>query len=293
MGVGYFVRETGRNLRRNSLMAIAAVSTVAISLLLLGGVQVLGIIVDNLTLGWEAKVEISAFLRRDATTEEINGFQQKVAAMPQVEYVSYVSQAEALEEFKQTYADEPELYEALDETSLPASLQIKLTDAQFTEEVAASIRGAPGVDDVEFGGGFIPLLLRVNSLLRSITLGLSLVLMAAAGALIANTIRVGIYARRDEISIMKLVGATNWFIQVPFMLEGLLAALVGALVAGGIVLGVHLLLFPRIAEAIPFLSSPLAFSSSEVTSVLGLLVGVGAAVGLAGSGLAVRRFLDA
>ena len=292
MRIGYFLSETIQNLRRNFLMTIAAISTVAISLLLLGGVQILGIVVNNITLNWEAKVEISVFLRDDATQGEITALQAQVGEYSEVENITFVSKEQAFEEFKELYRNRPEFYESLPTDALPASLRIKLFDANDAEEVAIRIEGAPGVDDVRFGGDVIKRLLQVNSLLRSITFVMSLILMTAAAALIANAIRLAIYARRDEIGIMKLVGATNWFIRIPFMLEGVFAALVGALVSGAIVLGGNALLFSRMGEALPFLGPVFSFSGGELAGVLLLLAGVGALVGLVGSTLALRRFLE-
>lgn len=293
MKFGYFLSETVTNLRRNFLMTIAAISTVAISLLLLGGVQILGMVVNNVTLTWEAKVEISAYLRDDATSGEIETLRDDISKMAEVEDVFFVSKQQAFEEFKQIYEDNPEFYEALDSNDLPASLRIKLTDADFTEQVASLIQGRPGVDDVRFGGEIIKRLLQVNSLLRTITFAMSIILMVAAAALIANTIRLAIYARRDEIGIMKLVGATNWFIRIPFMLEGVFAALVGAAVAGSIVVGAQVLLFSRMGEALPFLGPVFSFSTSEMVTLVGVMVGVGTLVGLVGSSMALRRFLEA
>ncbi|MDQ4096225.1 MAG: permease-like cell division protein FtsX, partial [Actinomycetota bacterium] len=268
MKLSYFFSETATNLRRNLLMTVAAISTVAISLLLLGGVAILHMAVRNMTYNWEAKVEVSAYLSDDITEGERLALQDEIVELPQVEDVTYVSQAQALEEFKQIFRNQPELYELLDEDSLPASLRVKLHDADDTESVAALIRGRPGVDDVRYGGSFIKTLLRVNSLLRTITLVLAIVLMAAAAALIANTIRLGIFARREEIGIMKLVGATKWFIRIPFMLEGVFAALVGAIIAGGIVLATNLFLFPRVGEAFQFLRQVFTFTSTEIAQVL-------------------------
>jgi cell division transport system permease protein len=290
--IGYFVSETATNLKRNLLMTIAAISTVAISLLLLGGVQILSMIVNNVTSSWEARVEISAYLRDDASQGEIQELQADLASYDEVEDVSYVSKQQAYEEFKDLYPDNPEFYEHIGPEDLPASLRIKLTDAKYTEYVAATIRGAPGVDDVRFGGEIIKRLLQVNSLLRTITLAMSIVLMIAAAGLIANTIRLAIYARRDEIGIMKLVGATNWFIRIPFMLEGIFAALVGALVSSAIVVAANGFLFARMGEALPFLGPVFSFSGRELGSVLVVLVGVGTLVGLVGSTLALRRFLE-
>ncbi len=292
MRTGYFFSETATNLRRNLLMTIAAISTVTISLLLLGGVAVLHLAVRNMTLDWEAKVEISTFLRTDITEEERNTLQADIVEMPQVEDVTFVTQAEALAEFKELYKNQPEFHQFLDEDSLPASFRIKLQDAEDTEPVAALIRGRPGVDDVRFGGQFVKTLLQVNGFLRTVTLVLAIILMAAAAALIANTIRLGIFARREEIGIMKLVGATKWFIRIPFMLEGVFAALVGAIIAGGIVLAADLFLFPRIGDAFPFLSRVFFFTNGEMAQILIGLAAGGAIVGLVGSGLALRRFLE-
>lgn len=292
MRIGYFLGETVTNLRRNFLMTIAAISTVAISLLLLGGVQILGLIVRNVTLSWEAKVEISVYLLDDIQEAELTGLENEIREYEEVDYVTYVSKAEAYEEFKERYRTQPALYESLDPDALPASLRIKLFDAADTEEVAARIQGAPGVEEIRFGGEIIKRLLQVNSLLRTITFGMSLILMIAAAGLIANAIRLAIYARREEIGIMKLVGATNWFIRIPFMLEGVFASLTGALISGLIVLGANALLFSRIGEAFPFMGPVLSFSVGEVVGVLALLAGVGIAVGLIGSGLALRRFLE-
>ncbi|MDQ3982907.1 MAG: permease-like cell division protein FtsX [Actinomycetota bacterium] len=292
MRVGYFLGETVTNLRRNLLMTIAAISTVAISLLLLGGVQILGMIVHKATLGWESKVEISAFLRDNISPGELQAIQSDLANMPEVEDIEYISKADAYEEFKVLYADQPELYEVLPEDALPASVRVKLVDAKFTEEVSDRIDGAPGIDEVAFGGEFIKRLLQINALLRTITLVMSLILLVASAGLIANTIRVAIYARRDEIGIMKLVGATNWFIRIPFMLEGVFAALVGAAVSGAVVLAANAFLFPPIRDFLPFLKTVFAFSGGEIFSVLLVLVGVGAGVGIVGSSLALRRFLE-
>ena len=292
MRIGYFLGETVQNLRRNFLMTIAAISTVAISLLLLGGVQILGLVVKNVTLNWEAKVEISAFLLDDATSGEVSAVQNQVTGYEEVTDIQYVSKADAFEEYKERFRNQPELWENLPEDSLPASLRVSLTDAKFAEEVAARISGAPGVDEVKFGGDIIKRLLQVNSLLRTITFGMSLVLMTAAAALIANAIRLAIYARRDEIGIMKLVGATNWFIRIPFMLEGIFAALAGAPVSGAVILGGNALLFSRLGDALPFLGPVFQFSGGEMLGVLLLLCAVASLVGLVGSTLALRRFLE-
>ncbi|MDQ5873945.1 MAG: permease-like cell division protein FtsX [Actinomycetota bacterium] len=292
MRLNYFLSETAVNLKRNLLMTIAAISTVAISLLLLGGAQILQLVVANVTSTWEGKVEVSVFLRNDVTEGELDDLRSDLAGMPEIETFTYVSKDQAFEDFKELWADRPELYEVLPEDSLPASFRISLVDASDAEEVAARVDGSPGIDDVNFGGDIIRRLLQVNTLLRAVTIGMSAVLMVAAAALIANTIRLAIYARREEISIMKLVGATNWFIRIPFMFEGVFAALTGAIVSSIVVLGANELFFSKMGDFLAFLGPVFSFSAWEIAKVLLILVGGGVAVGLFGSALALRRFLE-
>ncbi len=292
MRLNYFLSETAVNLKRNLLMTIAAISTVAISLLLLGGAQILQLVVANVTSTWEGKVEVSVFLRDDATEGELDALRSDLAEMPEIQSFTYVSKDQAYEEFKKMWADKPELYKVLPEDSLPASFRIALINASNAEEVAARIEGSPGIDTVNFGGDIIRRLLQVNTLLRAVTLGMSAVLMIAAAALIANTIRLAIFARREEISIMKLVGATNWFIRIPFMFEGVFAALTGALVSSIVVLGANELFFSKMGDFLAFLGPVFSFSAWEITKVLLILIVGGVGVGLFGSALALRRFLE-
>ena len=293
MKIGYFLSETVTNLKRNLLMTVAAISTVAISLLLLGGVQILGLVVTNVTGGLEQKVEISAYFREDASTGEISQLTSDLDQMPTVKDVTFISKEEAFEEYKEIYKDQPEFWQNIPPDSLPQSLRISLTDADFTEEVASSIRGAPGLDEVRYGGQIIDRLLQVNNLLTVITFSMSMILLVAAAALIANTIRLAIYARRDEIGIMKLVGATNWFIRIPFLFEGVFAAFVGAIIASLIMVGAQWAVFKNLGDQITFLGPVFSFSTGEIVTVVGVLFAVGCGIGLIGSGLALRRFLEA
>jgi cell division transport system permease protein len=292
MKINYFLGETATNLKRNLLMTMAAISTVTISLLLLGGAQILHMVVVNVTSTWEGKVEVSAFLRDDISDGELTTLQTDLADMPEVQNFTYVSKPQAFEDLKNQFREEPSLWQALEPDDLPASLRIKLVDAAQAEEVAQRIQGAPGIDEVNFGGDIIRRLVQINTLLRAVTLGMSGVLMVAAAALIANTIRLAIYARREEISIMKLVGATNWFIRIPFMFEGVFAALTGALLSSLVVFGANELFFSNMGDVLMFLGPIFRFSGWEIAKILIILIGGGVAVGLFGSALALRRFLE-
>lgn len=286
----YFAAETVSNLKRNLLMTLAAISTVAVSLFLLGGVIVVSRVVNNIVGRWESKVEVNVFLRDDISPEQTKLLERDASLMPEVAAVEYVSKQEAYEEYKEMFKASPELYQNVDAGALPASLRVKLKDPKAVEAVKTRLAGLPGVDVVTYGGGVVKRLLRINSLLRSISLAMTLILLAAAVLLIANTIRLAVYARRREIGIMKLVGATNWFIRVPFIFEGMVEAAVGSAVAAGVIYAGKVLVLDRLQQQIPFL--PMTVGSEFILGVSVILLGIGILVGAMGSTLALRRFLD-
>lgn len=288
--VGYFVGETVTNLRRNLLLTLAAISTVAISLLLLGVVMVGGQVLQRMVSSWEGKVELNVFLRDEITPEQRKQLDGELSGMPEVKRVYFESKEKAFQEYKRMFKDSPAITENVDPDALPASYRIKLNDPNRAETVASRLRGRPGVDEVTFGGETMKRLLKFTGVIKTIlVVGITLTLMAAI-LLIANTIRLGIYARRKEIGIMKLVGATNWFIRVPFIFEGMFQAALGAIVAAAIIYAGKLFGLDRIQEAIAFL--PMTVGSGTILKIFLVLLGVGVIIGAMGSSLALRRFLE-
>jgi len=288
--VGYFVGETVSNLRRNLLLTLAAISTVAISLLLLGVVMVGGQVLARMVSSWEGKVELNVFLRDEITPEQNKDLSTELSGMPEVKKIYFESKEKAFNEYKRMFKDSPAITENVDPEALPASYRIKLNDPKRAEAVASRLRGRPGVDEVTFGGETMKRLLKFTDVIKTIlVVGIGLTLVAAV-LLIANTIRLGIYARRKEIGIMKLVGATNWFIRVPFIFEGMFQAALGAVVAAGLIYAGKLFGLDRIQQAILFL--PMTVGSGTVLKIFLVLLGVGVAIGAMGSSLALRRFLE-
>lgn len=288
--LGYFAGETIANLRRNLLLTLAAISTVAVSLFLLGGMIVLGHVIRNVVGRWEGKVEVTVFLQDSITKEQNKDLETALTGMPEVEKVFYVSKDDAYKEYKEMFRSSPAIYENVDANALPASFRVKLHDPNRVERVRSRIEGRPGVDTVTFGGDVVKKLLRINTLLRTISLVMTFVLFAAATVLIANTIRLAIYARRREVGIMKLVGATNWFIRVPFIFEGMAEAALGAMAAGVVIFAAKILWLDRLQEFLVFL--PLTVDGDVIRNVFVLLLMLGLAIGALGSSLALRRFLE-
>lgn len=288
--VGYFMSETVSNIRRNVLLTLAAISTVAISLLLLGVVMVGGDVLQRMLQSWENKVELNVFLRDEITPEQTKDLGAQISGMPEVRKVYFESKQEAFKEYKRMFKESPAITENVDPDALPASYRIKLKDPKTAEAVAARLKGRPGVDEVQFGGNTVKRLLNFIGVVRTIlVIGIALTLGAAI-LLIANTIRLAIYARRKEIGIMKLVGATNWFIRVPFIFEGMSQAAFGAIAATVMIYLGKIFGLDRLQKAILFV--PMTVGSGTILKIFLTLLGVGVLIGAIGSALALRRFLE-
>ena len=178
---------------------------------------------------------VRVFLNSDATQQQIDAVRQDLADSPEVERTTYVDQQASYEEFKQLFADQPELVSSVKPEDLPPSFRVVPVDkqAQVVEELGNQFKGKPGVKSIAFASATIRAVQQLTSRLSFGIVVVAGILLLAAGLLILNTIRMAMFARRREIEVMKLVGATNWFIRVPFMLEGLVQGVVGAAVAIG------------------------------------------------------------
>jgi cell division transport system permease protein len=291
--LNYVTRETVTNLRRNVLMTGAAVLTVAVSLGLVGGALLVKQAVDNATVQWRGGVELSVFMKPDVGASESSGLESELKAMPEVKKVRFVSQNDAYDEFKRMFAGSPDMVESLTPDKMPPSYRVVPKQAEQVELIGERFRDRPGVLDIEYAKDTVKALLSITRYLQLLMWGIALVLLLAASLLILNTIRMAIYARRREVAVMKLVGATNWFIRVPFMFEGLLQGLLGAIVAVGVVYAGSGAALSAIRHARHLdLLRQFTVSGSEVFGTAVFLVLVGVIVGAAGSAVAVSRFLD-
>ncbi|MDP9420985.1 MAG: ABC transporter permease [Actinomycetota bacterium] len=289
---GYALRETLQNLRRNLVLTGASMLTVAVSLSLVGAAFLLGYGVDNVTQRWQGGIEFEIFLNETITPEQQARIQRELDASPDVARSQFVSQAEQYELFKVLFAEQEEYIESVTADVLPPSFRVEpsIADADVISALGDRFKGEPGVKDVVFAEETVRTLLRVSGITQSVIFAVAAVLLFAAALLIFNTIRTAIFARRREIEVMKLVGATNWFIRVPFMLEGLLQGLAGASVAFAIVYLVRNAAQDAIRN-VPLFDGFVVVTSQVVTTGALTLV-LGAAIGAVGAGVAVTKFLD-
>jgi cell division transport system permease protein len=231
----FLLKEAMVSLRRNALIVVAAIVTVFISL----GVALTALVINEVfrvnTLAWQDGVHIIVFLNDEGDNGVPPGAHQtllgEVQSWDEVKDAKYFTKADAWEEYQQIFAGQDELLD-IDPTILPASIRIELTDINLHQAVKFRLEQQSGVvRQVAVASESIEQLQELSSVINVGLLTASIVLGVAAVVLIANTIRLAIYSRRDEVSIMKLVGASNWFIRVPFLLEGLIEGVVGAALA--------------------------------------------------------------
>lgn len=282
----YFFKEAFTNLKRNLLMTSAASLTAAISLILLGGVLALDTFVQGLTTQIEEGVEVQVVLKDDITDVQRDELRAQLEDIEIVKRVNYVSPEQALAELKEWYPDKPVITQNLTEDSLPALFRVSLDDPKRSDVIIGAVEDNPAVDDIEANQDIVDKLVGLVDVVRRLSFVMIAVLVVAAVLLISNTIQIGIFARRKEVEIMKLVGATNFFVRTPFVIEGIVAGLIGAVVA----IGVLAVAIARIKAGLPvFLPTPYLVPSDMTRAIVITVCGAG--VGAIGSALAVRRYL--
>jgi cell division transport system permease protein len=291
VSVDYVARETASNLWRNRLMTIAAVLTVAVSLSLVGTSLLLRQGVAHATTQWQHGVSVAVFLKPSISDSQEHSVRQQLDQLPYVQSCLYRSQAYDFNEA--THLLSPDEDQALTVASTPSSLRCVLNNPTQAQAIAKQFDGYPGVKAVDSPNQAIRNMESVTHILQLVFLILAVILLLSASVLILNTIRLAIFARRREVSVMKLVGATNWFIRLPFMFEGVVQGLLGAIVAALVVVILHLGLDALGNGQTTNIWYQMRLPTHEVvaTSLLVLLVGV--LIGSVGSALGIRRFLDA
>ncbi len=304
---GYSLREAGHHFRRNWTTVLGAIVTIFLSLFIIGLFVLGSVMISSVVGGVEDSVTIQAYLSDSASDAAVEDLQSEISSWDNVESVTYKSKDEALEEYRTSMSNRnaSDAVAALDgENPLPASLVITLTDPQEVADTAerimndasfAEIRdtaddpeSSPS-DDVVYGQGTVDRLFEVTNYIRIGAVVLVAMLTFVAFVFINNTIRLAITARRREIAIMRLVGASNSFIRGPFVMEGVLEAFIAALLAIAALVGGMQVLMPMLQDNLSFLAFNIPNEVLYATFA-GLLV-IGIVIGLFGSAIAMRRYL--
>ena len=290
--ISYVVREAFTNIGRNGLVVLGAVLAVFISLTLTFGTLVFGEVVRINTLQWAEDVRVIAFVRDDALTS-VPDLQAEMEGWEEVESVYFISKADALDEARVLLSNQPATLRVIEDSPdiVPASLRIKPVNPDDYQTIVTRLQATPGLLRVQSAGQAIDAMISLRDGLQVMFWLLALALGVAAVALIANTIHMAIYARREEIEIMRLVGASNWFIRVPFLLEGAIEGFIGAGLAVAFVVVAQQLAVDRLTDLPDWINVAVQHDYLYSQGALVLLFGVLA--GLAGSGLSltVHKYL--
>ncbi len=296
----YFIKEALVNSKKNFSTTLGAILTIFLSLLVIGVFLVASLIIDKIILSVESQVTITIWLADEADQGDIDSLQSYIQSLPEVSEIEFTSKEEAIEKYKEMSS--AEIVEQLGDNPLPASLDIGLADPEEVEAVVEQIKAHDTFgrvidrpenpeESLRYGQKIIKQLFATAEVIRYVSIALVALLAFVALIFINNTIRLAILARRKEIAIMRLVGASNGFIRGPFLMEGALQAIIGAGLASGSVALISHYLLPQVTQTISWL--PIDFTGMQLWQIYLMLFAVGLVIGLIGSAWAMRRYLKA
>ncbi len=301
MRAQFVLQEVWTGLRRNLTMTVALIVVVAISLSLLGTGLLFVKQVDDTRTYWQGKVQLSIYLctatsvspqcrqNGPATQEQKNQLAADLRALPQVEHVYYESQEQAFQHFKQDFSRDPQFTSLVTKSEIPDSFQVKLVNTQADYSVVAGVAsGRPGVDQVVDDASILSKFYALLDGARNAVVIVAVILIIAAVLLVANTIRLSAFNRRRETSIMRLVGASNFYVQLPFLVEGILAGMAGWLIAAGLLIAVKTLGLDSLQQYFPY---NVQLSGADLVEVIVLAMVMGVLLCGATSFLTLRRYL--
>lgn len=289
----FFMKEGFRSLKRNKTMSAASITSIVAALLVIGIFYLIMMNIDYAATKLESQIEMRAYLADGLSNNIIKSISDEVNAISGVKAVKFVSKAEALTQLQKDWGDNAYLLEGLDgENPLPDTLVVTLDDPNKASNVALTVSSISNIEKVMYGKDELAKLLKATYIIRMSSLVIILILLFISVFIIANTIKLTVYARRREIGIMKFVGATDWFVRGPFIIEGIILGILGGLIAT-VLLGSGYYYCAGLIkqQMIGFMAISLMPFGEIIISLAGLLALVGIVIGAAGSLISVRRFI--
>ncbi len=297
----YFFRESLAGFTRNISTTLGSIITIFLSLLIIGLFGLGASVINNIVESVESQVSITAYVSDEANEADIQKEMNYIKSLEGVESVSFTTKEQALENFSKSMVSNPEIIEQLDGTNpLPASIDVQLSEAQSVSSIADNIKNNETfkticdnpddpADSLQYGQKTVDKLFSLTNAVRNVGIVLVALLILIAFIFINNTIRLAILARKREIGIMRLVGASNGFIRGPFLFEGALHAIIGAALAIVVLEVLRNLALPQISVALPWM--PISIEPTTFIFIYLALVAAGLIIGLLGSMVAMRRYL--
>ena len=286
----YFITESLNSIRRNGLMSLASLMTVALSLLILGVFIILVMNLNHMASVLESQVQVTVYLQDTLKEVEVREIGTRITKLPGVTRVNFIAKEEAMNRFKQRLGEQQGLLAELGEANpLPNSFEVKLDRPERVKPVALAIAQLKGVEAARYGQEVVEQLFNLTRMVRIFGVVLILFLGLAALFIIVNTIRLTVFARRREIGIMKYVGATDWFIRWPFIIEGVLLGFLGACIAVLPLTQFYSMLTGQVYESLAFLPLLPKYPFMGYVNIFVLVAGIG--IGVLGSLISVKKFL--
>lgn len=287
--INYFIKESITNLVRNGLMSITTIVTLVVSLIFLGGFLLVTINLNNLMSVLPSRVEIMVYLRDNLSDDEIFAVKNKIFNLENVENIKYISKEEGLNILQFDLKDQIDLKDVLSYNPLPDTLQVKMNNPEKVKEVAKRINSYPEVEEVVFAEGILSSLLKIKNVIKIYGIILIAIFSLGSYLLITNALKMTVFSRRKEIRIMQLVGATEWFIRLPFIMEGILQGLISSIFASLILSFSYYYSVIYLKETLPFI--PFIKDGVMLFELSIILISVGIFLGILGGLLTVSKFL--
>lgn len=289
MRMKYVLSEVFVGLWRNVTMTVAMIITMAVSLTMLGASGLMYRQVDNMKDLYYQNIEVAIFLKAEITDEQRTALEGELKSDSLVKEVSYETREEAYNRFKEMFQDAPDLVNAIKADQLPETFRLKLHNPEQYKQIYDNYKDSEGVDDIIDQRKLLEKIFGVLGSIQNIALVAALVMAVAALLLVANTIQVAAYSKRREVAVMKLVGASNWFIQAPFVMEAVVAGLIGSILGFVALAGSKVLLFDRSLHDLADLLTPIDWG--DVLLMLPLMAGVGGLVSAITAWVTLRFYL--
>lgn len=286
----YFIKEVYTSFKRNIWMTLASIFTVVLSLFILGFFSIVILNLNKMADTLESQVQISVYLKDDLSQEEIDETKETLSKIEGLQDIKFTTREEAMENFKERLGDQQFLLDALDDTNpLPDSFSLTVTSPQQVKTIADTAAALDSVESASYSQDIINHLFNLTHLIRLIGVALIILLTGAAIFIISNTIRLTVFARRKEIAIMKYVGATDWFIRWPFLLEGICLGFIGGGLATIFLYIVYNQVTQEVYEAMAFF--PLIPQHPFIDYISLAILVAGIIIGALGSTISLKRFL--
>ena len=286
----YFITESLHSIRRNGLMSVAALMTVALSLLILGMFTVVVMNLNHMAAVLESQIQVTVYLQDSLKDVEAREIGTRITKLPGVTRVTFVGKEEAMVRFKDRLGSQQGLLAELGEANpLPNSFEVKVDRPERVKAVALAISQLKGIEAARYGQEVVEQLFSLTRMVRIFGVVLIIFLGLAALFIIVNTIRLTVFARRREIGIMKYVGATDWFIRWPFIIEGVLLGSLGAFISAVLLSQLYSMVTRQVYESLAFLPLLPQYPFLGYVNIFVLVAGIG--IGVLGSLISVKKFL--